>query len=620
VSNVRISLDVGTPSLLSANAPTSLVAPANKASEKVRKSVAKAKADSFDLRVQALTSIVAFAELIEFQGGWHNFSDCHTDLAEFLTKPQLDKEGQNRLRWEGNEKAAHLRRLVLMPRGHLKSTIGTTLYTLWRLYRNPELRIFVGSKDQKLSFSFIREMRQWLENEELQNKVWNNRPHIEGNLIPAIDKRSRERNRNASVGDDTEAVDRKLIWNNTALQVMREGRYKEPSVFAGSVGASITGQHYDLVIMDDVIDFKNTESEVKKQRVEDWILDIESVINPWRLVDLHGGLAGTLTDVMGGEFIVSGTRYTVDDFYGQVLEKADDMQYVVFSRNIYKNGTDASGGYLWHERYNANVERSLRSRISPRRFSSQYLNTVYEKDVHLFDLGACRLLPERAFSTRGGLSYLDLGDGTIEQVQCIVCIDPAFSAGKDGDDCAIVVGCKTTDGKTVVLDAALDRMDAAEVVKTTLAFCRKYQTLRVYHEANGVGMLVPELFKSKDTAIDGKLAVVNSHYEQRPKEAKIQGVLELPFALGNLVFAPEVWDNERINKQMRLYPAVRHDDFLDALVTLYEKALPLRNARKSVQKGIRINWHSLNVDRLLEPQAHAQEQQTLLATYNAYFK
>jgi hypothetical protein len=369
-------------SVQSASASVSLVAPANEAAKRVRKSVAKAKPESekHSLRVQALTSLPAFADLIDFQGGWSNFSECHTELANFLTKPQLDKEGQNQLRWQGDERASSLRRLVLMPRGHLKSTIGTTLYTLWRLYRNPELRIFVGSKDQKLSFSFIREMRQWLENEELQIKVWNNRPHIEGNLIPAIDKRSRERNRNS---DDTETLDRKLIWNNAALQVMRQGRYKEPSVFAGSVGASITGQHYDLVIMDDVIDFKNTESEVKKQRVEDWILDIESVINPVQLVEIPGGAAGTLVDVVGGEFVVSGTRYTVDDFYGQVLERLDELQYVVFSRNIYANGTDASGGYLWKERYNANVERSLRARISPRRFSSQYLNTclLYTSDA-----------------------------------------------------------------------------------------------------------------------------------------------------------------------------------------------------------------------------------------------
>lgn len=589
--------------------------------KRVRKKAAQSKqaGDALDLRVQALVSLPAFADLLDFQGGWGSFSECHSELAEFLTKPQLDKEGQNKLRWSGDEKAAGLRRLVLMPRGHLKSTIGTTLYTLWRLYRNPELRIFVGSKDQKLSFSFIREMRQWLENDELQNKVWNNRPHIEGALVPALDKRSRERNRNAAVGDETEAVDRKLIWNNTALQVMRQGRYKEPSVFAGSVGASITGQHYDLVIMDDVIDFKNTESEVKKQRVEDWILDIESVINPVQFVDLHAGALGTITDTIGGEFVVSGTRYTVDDFYGQVLERADEMQYVVFSRNIYKNGENANDGYLWHERYNANVEKSLRARISPRRFSSQYLNTVYEKDVHLFDLSACTVLPTRAFSTRGSLSFVDLGDGVVEQVQCIVCIDPAFSAGKDGDDCAIVVGAKTSTGKTLILDAALDRMDAADVVKITLAFCRKYQTLRVFHEANGVGMLVPELFKSKDASIDGRLPVVISHYEQRPKEAKIQGVLELPFALGNLMFAPEVWDNERIHKQMKLYPAVRHDDFLDALVTLYENALPLRNASKHTSTNRDLRWQ-LAADYKLEPTAQSQEKKTLAGTYSDYYR
>jgi predicted phage terminase large subunit-like protein len=571
----------------------------------------KVAGDANDLRVQALHSIPAFAELIKFQGGWENFSTCHEELATFLCKPQVDVEAQQKLKYLGNEYEAALRRLVLMPRGHLKSTIGTTLYTLWRLYRNPELRIFVGSNKQTLSFSFIRELRQWLENEELQITVWNNRPHIEGNLIPEINKRSRERNRNASAGDDTDAADRKLIWNNTALQVLREGTFKEPSVFAGSVGASVTGQHYDLVILDDLIDFKNTESDVKKERVEEWIQDIESILNPVQLVAIPGvGL-----DTVGGEMVISGTRYAVDDYYGFLLERLEELQYVAHIRNIYKNGVDESEGFLWHERYNTYTVAALKARTSPRRFSSQYLNTVYEKDIALLDLSACTVIADDHVSTLGNAVAITI-DNRTEYVTPIICIDPAFSTGKSGDDCAIVVGCKLSDGRVVVIDGACDRMEAADVVKTTLEFAAKYKTMRVFHEANGVGLLVPELFKSQQTQINGKLLVVNSHYEQRPKEAKIQGVLELPFALGSFVFTQKLWSNERIMKQMKNYPAVRHDDWLDALVTLFEKATPNRGAKVKAAQG-EIKW-GLNVERML---ANAEQPKpTLLGGFNAYFR
>ena len=591
---------------------TSLLGGSNVAAKEVQKKTKAPAHSREELATQALFSIVAFAELIKFQGGWDNFGECHTELANFISKPQLDKEGQNLLRYQGDEKAAGLRRLILMPRGHLKSTINTTLYTLWRLYRNPELRIFVGSNKQTLSFSFIRELRQWLENEELQKTVWNNRPHISGNLIPELNTRSRQRNRNSDV-EDTDSVDRKLIWNNTALQVNRTSYFKEPSVFAGSVGTSATGQHYDLIILDDLIDFKNTESELRKERTEEWIQDIESILNPVQLVLCPGGF----TDTVGGEMVISGTRYAVDDYYGFLLERLDELQYVSHVRNIYKNGSDSKEGYLWHEKYNDMIINALKARTSPRRFSSQYLNTVYEKDISLFDLSRVAVIARDEISFRGNQVILTV-DNRQEIVNPIVCIDPAFSTGKAGDDCAIVVGCKLRDGRTVVLDAALDRMEAKEVVQTTLAFCDKYRTLRVYHEANGVGLLVPELFKSKDTQVNGRLLVINSHYEQRPKEAKIQGVLEMPFALGNFVFAEHVWSNELIKKQIHNYPAVRHDDFLDALVTLYEKAIPSRQAVGASNRANRDLVFSLNAD--IKVEASREPEPTLFGQYNAYFQ
>lgn len=569
----------------------------------------KAK-ESDRLEVQALYSMQAFVELIGYHGGWGNFSECHSELCDFLAAPQLTEESKQRLFFQGQERGAKLRRLVMMPRGHLKSTIGTTLYVMWRLYRNPELRIFVGSNKQTLSYSFIRELRQYYENEELQTKVWNNRPHIAGALVPELNTRNRQRNRNSDV--DTEAADRKLIWNNTALQMVREGKFKEPSVTAGSVGSPITGQHYDLVILDDLVDFKNTESEVRKERVEEWIQDIENVLNQPKVVEIP--MVGL--DTVGGEMVISGTRYAVDDYYGFLLERLDELDYVAHCRNIYKNGIDDSEGYLWHERYNEHSVLMLKTRLSPRRFSSQYLNAVYEKDVALLALDSVTVIPHENIYTQGQRTFVVI-DNITEEIKPIVVVDPAFSASKDGDDCAVVCGAKLRNGRYVVIEAAVERMEAAELVKTVVQFCERYNTLRMYHESNGVGMLVPELFKGENATVGNKRVIVNSHYEQRPKEGKIQGVLELPFALGKMVFSEKVWDNAYLHKQLKNYPAVRHDDFLDALVTLIEKSVPNRTQGKTnYTRGIKFSY--LNADYMLE--ATPEQEKTLLGNYNAYYR
>lgn len=544
-----------------------------------------------ELAVRALTDMVAFAELISFHGGWNNFSECHEELALFLSKPQLDSECQQKLAFEGDEYAAQLRRLVLMPRGHLKSTIGTVLYVLWRVYRNPEIRVLVGCNLQSLAYSFIRELRSHLENPELQ-EIWNNRPHIKGNLIPAIQKKSNARNFNL----DTDAEDRKVIWNNVALQVVRQGKYKEPTIFATSVGTTITGMHFDLIILDDLVDFKNVESEQKKTQVEEWIADVESVVNPPKITQVDSGEGLVINDILGGEVLVNGTRYAVDDYYGQIIERKEDLGYHVHSRNIYRNGKDDSDGYLWHERYNERVVSSLQARLSPRRFSSQYLNTVYEKDAHLFNVQAIQVLPDDSVFRSNGKLCARLPNGRVEILAPIIALDPAFSTSKTGDDCGIVVGGKFKDGTLLVIDACADRMVAAEVVKKVQEFAQKYDTLRVFSEANGVGLLVPELFKPESAYVNGRAIIVNTHYEQRPKESKIQGVLELPLNTGKVIFCQRVREQERLWKQLMNYPGVRHDDFLDAVVTLYEKALPSREVYKYDQQQITLGGVPLKVN------------------------
>lgn len=567
-------------------------------------------------QVNALTDIRQFADLINFHGGWDKFGECHDELAAFVTYPQTNDQAQQKLLWLGDEYDAGLRRLVLMPRGHLKSTVGTVLYTLWRIYRNPEIRILVACNLQQLAFSFIREVRSYLENPELE-KVWNNRPHIKTRLLPALDKRSRSRN----FAMDTEAEDRKVIWNNTALQVNRKESYKEPTVYATSVGTTVTGMHFDMVILDDLVDFKNVESEVKKTQVEEWIADIESVLNPPAVVTVGESDGVNITDTLGGEILVNGTRYALDDYYGQILERAEELGYKAHIRNVYKNGTNEEDGFLWHEKYTHNIVKSLQARLSPRRFSSQYLNRVYEKDAALFAVDCIRVIEDDCFFTNGGGSYFKVpGTQRIEKVNPIVAIDPAFSTSKTGDDCAILSGFKLSDGSLVVYDVDLDRMTAAEVVAFTLKHCRRLGTLRLFYEENGVGMLVGELFRHPDSFIDGRPILAFGHYEQRVKESKIQGILELPIAAGKVWFTERVKAKEHIWKQIKNYPAVSHDDFLDGLVTLFEQSTPAREVFDPTIQNISIDGHRLGIDKKLDDNLLNKLKESFLSQFNKFFE
>ena len=55
------------------------------------------------------------------------------------------------------------RALIVMPRGTFKSSIGSVAYPMWRLVKNPDLRILIDSEIYKNSTKFLREIKAHME-------------------------------------------------------------------------------------------------------------------------------------------------------------------------------------------------------------------------------------------------------------------------------------------------------------------------------------------------------------------------------------------------------------------------------------------------------------------------
>ena len=90
-----------------------------------------------------------------------------------------------------------------MGRGHLKTTVSSVLRILHTLYVNPNVRIFIGCLPKSLSNSIMREVQAFLLDEWNQENVWNNRLHIEGRLIPVMDKLGKQRRYQRKYEEDT---------------------------------------------------------------------------------------------------------------------------------------------------------------------------------------------------------------------------------------------------------------------------------------------------------------------------------------------------------------------------------------------------------------------------------
>jgi hypothetical protein len=170
------------------------------------------------------------------------------------------------------------RKLVVMPRGTFKSTLGSVAYPIWRLLRDPNETILLDSELYSNSKNFIREIKGHLESERMTR--------LFGSQI-------------GPKWDEGEIILKSRTKN-----------IKEASVTAGGVGTTKVGQHFDLIIADDMNSPQNSETPEKCQKVIDHFRYNLNILNP------------------GGEYVLIGTRYAERDVIGFCLGEVLNEKYL----------------------------------------------------------------------------------------------------------------------------------------------------------------------------------------------------------------------------------------------------------------------------------------------------
>lgn len=170
------------------------------------------------------------------------------------------------------------RKLIVMPRGSFKSSLGSVAYPIWRLLRDPNLTILLDSELYTNSKNLSREIKGHISARsfsrifgDLSGDKWD-----EGEII----LKTRSRNR------------------------------KEASITVGGISTTKVGQHYDLIIGDDYNSASNSDTPEKCQKVIDHFKYNLNILNP------------------GGEYLLIGTRYAELDVIGFLLSNVLDEKYL----------------------------------------------------------------------------------------------------------------------------------------------------------------------------------------------------------------------------------------------------------------------------------------------------
>ena len=559
--------------------------------------------------IRALADKWYFADMIGFHGGNQAFGQIHKELLD----------------WYDNDESLSKRDLILMPRAHLKTTVITVLDILHSIYVNPNIRIYVGSGNKALAKAIMREVTANLTNPWLQDNVWNNRPHIEGRLIPLMDKLAQKRRNykreeslqfsewddslldenpeDGLVSDTIQEANKKIIWTQEAIQVLRQYDLKEPTLVAGSVESPATGFHYDKLYFDDIINFDNYDKPEKIERLDTWRNDMFSVLDDEYLdEDLLDWLNACSRNKayrkvfkklahVGGDCTVVGTRYFRHDWYKQIIDDKE-TDYRIWVRNIYKNGSNNLDGYLWNERWDEKIENRKRRETSKKHFYAQYLNEVIVTEDQILPFDRIQFIHASQIRQKDGSNRIsiDLKEGdTTRSVEVILhlVVDPAATCNKNSDFTACAVGGKDDKGVLYVVDVRLWRLPADKWIKEMYGLMDKWHLRAAHIETVAFFVTVKDTIKQYFQTFYPISLRDYKPGNQATKKERIETGLEPLLSNGMLYMTTWCASNNELVDQFNFFPAETvKDDGVDTVEMLNEICKPTRPNSKLLNNQV----------------------------------
>ncbi len=185
-------------------------------------------------------------------------------------------------------------RMVLLPRGHLKTT-GITIYPY---SLGPEIRILLAHESQGPPGGATRFLY------ELSSHFVSN-PRLMG-LYPELVPSSR--------------VQRMNLFE---LELPRQSHWSEPTFDTIGVGGRAQGRHYNFIKLDDLFGDKARDSKAEREATITWFNNIQSFLI--RLGNDH-------IDIIG-------TRYSLDDMYGHAI-KQYGHKLIKYIRKVEERNSD----------------------------------------------------------------------------------------------------------------------------------------------------------------------------------------------------------------------------------------------------------------------------------------
>jgi phage terminase large subunit-like protein len=242
----------------------------------------------------------------------------------------------------------HPQSLCLAYRGSGKSTIGTVAKIIWYLCVNPNLRIVIVSMTTGHATALLREVKQQLSANDALIEMF-------GEFAPR------------SLNDPN------IVWNNDEINIRQRVDYtKESNITAVGAGAAVVGKHYDVAVIDDLVDEDHSHTAPQREKIKTFYYKtLDPCIEP-----------PDPAVPFRGERRIIGTRYHPDDLFGHLLEH-EMKEHTQIIPALTVIGEDDLGHPIyetpWPEKFSVKFLLEQRATKGPSIFDSQYqcdINTM----------------------------------------------------------------------------------------------------------------------------------------------------------------------------------------------------------------------------------------------------
>lgn len=464
--------------------------------------------------------------------------------------------------WQGVTicfRGAGLYKCMLMPRGHLKSTLGTQAYLTWRGVRDPSERHLIRSVIDDRAQAMMGFIKLQYESNERFRELY-------GNLGPP-EKRD-------------------LPWNTEMLSLRcQERRGVDPTYQSLGMESDLTGGHFDAATMDDVVGETNTETATQRRKACQRVENMLPVLDPGTGLNNIGTLWESDDPHM--LFIDPEASEMALDTSFMIVTCLDGDTRAPAPKRLSQLGY---GKPIWKEKFNLQeLERIRRGMRDDRKWFGQYFNQFTGTSLRAFH--------------RGWIQRCDNAPRQLAKelkLNIFTAFDP--TSGKEGqgklDYCAGLVLGQTRDREQFyVLDGFKEKLSAKATAKAMVDLALKWREIALSYRAhqcrvafeesaftNYLGALLDN--ELRDRGVESVFSFETLTHNKIEKHDRIR-VLAQPYEDAR-VFWPasiirqpvqggEPYDLiDELQAEFLGFPSLGNDDLLDAHAMAYELA-PLRD-------------------------------------------